>query len=586
MIPEMDKKKFLPLFQECMEIAMVNPIDKLSWIARRVPMECQVLSTDPKLVLSDGFHKVACEVSKEALLNLKKYYPTIKVKDLNKCVITLLEYAPHTHLEANGTISPTLHIYDLLLRSPENQKHNTIVGKPKDLGASEDIKARAGYETSKHLKRYLVAQRDINNLPPLENILLRSTSGSLTKHFGPTKGVIKYEARKYILGDELGKNILNYSDLDYIEEKLTEEAVKDLQREKEEKRKEKEQGRKHAKQRKEKPRSLGKDIKKWVDSWKIKKEMEAKKEKPKVPNFIQEGVAKFIAKENTGTKDNSSLKSTSKMSIRKSTVSKQGTVGKRSTNPSEMKFTAKGFKNFLTWRVGSGNRDSQATDVTDLLKKSKAGTIKVDFAAPTKPTRKAFENWASAETPGKKRSLPEGVSSVRKSTTKKPKPYQAYGTLNRSIFHTFKYFLQYNEQCYMNELVHLRLIHDITEFYLSSWKLVLESWSVSSNSVSWCKYSCINTNTPEKSNITKAQTVSSFEYYRENLQREKLPQYCQHGSACTFHTRWGICQWRQRDLGRTGKRQQTLLPRQLRGPQGNKQWPHTIRLCLLYRARM
>ncbi len=63
-------------------------------------------------------------------------------------------------------------------------------------------------------------------------------------------------------------------------------------------------------------------------------------------------------------------------------------------NKSPVKFTAKGFKNFLNWRASAGNIDPEATNVGDVLKRSKAGPMKVDFPAPVPYKKKAFEGWA------------------------------------------------------------------------------------------------------------------------------------------------------------------------------------------------
>ncbi len=422
MIPELEKPKFLPLFQDCMYRSLVNTAEKMPFIEHKEPIECQVLSTHPKFVLSDGHHKVTCAIGEDAVLSLKKYHPTIRVKDLDKHVITLLKYAPHTYLDPNGSISPTLHIYDVQLRSPEKQKNNSVFGKPKELAAAEDMKATARYESSKLLRRFITGKKDVNNLPPLENYLLRrgeADSKSLPKR------IIKYESKRGTM-DDLGKCIIETSEIELVEDDLTKKAAEDLAKEKERKRKEKEHGREVASLRREKPIPLGKALNKFVDDWKIKqeKEKDKKPKKPEVPNFIKEGVASILSRKSGEAPQlavPTTLRSTSKVSVSKGTNSQRPSVIKGKANASAVKLTAKGFKNFLSWRAGAGNIDPEATNVADVLKRSKAGPMKVDFAAPAKPTRKAFEGWASAVTPSKKRSMPEEEPQSRKSTVKKPK---------------------------------------------------------------------------------------------------------------------------------------------------------------------
>ncbi len=119
------------------------------------------------------------------------------------------------------------------------------------------------------------------------------------------------------------------------------------------------------------------ELKDFVVKWKEKKAKEKakKKKNPKDPHPIP----KFV----------------------KCDPNKLTAVERGKANSSPFKCTAVGFKNFLRWRKGTGNIDPEATDVRDILKRSKAGPMKVDFAAPVKRKRKAFEGWASAVTPNK-----------------------------------------------------------------------------------------------------------------------------------------------------------------------------------------
>lgn len=375
MIPELNKERFLPLFQKGMEIPENGELDKYRYIVRRVPIECQVMSTEPRLILSDGFHKVACEVSKEAVTNLKKQYPTIKFKELTNYIITLLEYEPYTYLDEYGNIRLKLNIYNFVLNPPEKQKTNVILGSPKKLSTTSEIKAKASYETSKHLKNFLSFSKDLNTLPPLEKILLNSEDEEKVKDVVDIKSVIQCP------GDdpENKESLLNYKELEALEDVLTEEAGKLLRQQRIEEIKQKRQERRLANMRKCRLKSLSKELVSWAGTQK----------EPRKSDAISQGQIKLLSK----------TKSTPK--------------GTSTEKPSEVKYTAKGFKRFMKWL--SDSHDSADNSVSEVIDKSTPGAIKLEFAIPDKPKREQIESIR------KKRGIPSTVSSCIKSVLKKPK---------------------------------------------------------------------------------------------------------------------------------------------------------------------
>jgi hypothetical protein len=366
MIPELNKEKFLPLFQKCMEITGSVEMDKYRYIVRRVPIECQMISTEPRIILSDGFHKVACEVSKEAVTNLKKQYPTIKFKELTNYFITLLEYEPYTYLDEYGNIRLKLNIYNFVLNSPDTQNSPTfaILGSPKKLSATSEIKEKTSLETFKHLKNYLLSSKDLNDLPPLEKILLSSES---KEEVVGIKSVIQCP------GDdpEDKENLLNYKELEALEDILTEEAGKLLRRQKLEEARQKRHEHKLANMRKCRLSSLSKDLLDWVGKVKDK------------------GIKKSdaVSKGEVLTKTKSTLKGSS-----------------------EVKYTARGFKKFISWMSHSHNNEEN--NVKEVIDKATSGPIKIEFATPETRQLRSMD---------KKRGIPSTVTSCCKSVLKKPK---------------------------------------------------------------------------------------------------------------------------------------------------------------------
>ncbi len=411
MIPKMSNAKFLPLFKNAIQVcAISNPLENHKFVLREEPISCQVLSTAPKFVVSDGHHKVTCVFAKKALLNMKEYYPSIKVKDLDKQIIILQSYAPHTHPTDKGGVDPMLHIYRFTLYD-NNAKHKGaagVWGKPAELVNDENMKGQLTTETHKHWKRFISSQKMVDNVPPLEKLL---ETGQFPKS---TKTVIKFERRK-VLEDELEEELVDYSNIEEEEEEAVDLAPKVVARRKEEEKRLKEQGRKFAMQRRQRPVSLGKALEQF---------MKQKEEAPKpartiTPTAMKKGVAAIIAKEG-----NAAAARGGSVPVRRSTAAKQSVsksvrrTERKGTIPSEIKLTAKGFKSFINWKACSGNIGRGATDVTNMVKNSKAGPIKVDFEAPTRPVKKAFSDWASATSPDKKRLAPEGSVSTRKSVRK------------------------------------------------------------------------------------------------------------------------------------------------------------------------
>ena len=410
MIPPMVKPTFLPLFQNCMGNGWIDPDAKPTFIRCDTPLECQVLSTEPKFIISDGFHKVACHFTRDALISMKKDYSSTKVKELDKQFLSLTDYAPHMHPNSSDELEPVVHLYKFSIYRHDGEKDPSIFGKPKELSTAQSIKVGADTEKNKRLRKFMVGYKGTNTVPELENVLAYKPDIVFCGK------VIKYEKRKVAFADELGKELVDYSKIDILELDATKEAAELIAKEGEETKKDKDQRRKSFAERKKKPRSLGKELTEYM---RAERAREQKKQRSATPSFVKEGVAAILAKHNApSVNPQASIRSISKASIDKGATSRRETERKEKPNMSEMKFTARGFKSFMSWKASSGSFDRETTNVTDQLKKSKAGPMKIGFAAPGRPVRKAFNDWASAATPEKKRGNPEGPLLSRASTKK------------------------------------------------------------------------------------------------------------------------------------------------------------------------
>eukprot|EP00826_Nyctotherus_ovalis_P016116 TRINITY_DN14643_c0_g1_i3.p1 TRINITY_DN14643_c0_g1~~TRINITY_DN14643_c0_g1_i3.p1 ORF type:complete len:139 (+),score=11.44 TRINITY_DN14643_c0_g1_i3:58-474(+) len=103
---KMTREKFLPLFRHCMNASYDSPLLSVY----NSPLDCQVIIRGSEIFLSDGFHIVLCEFTKDAMIIIKQYYPLTNLKDLDKNVITLLEYMPIMFSERRH--SPVVRVYD------------------------------------------------------------------------------------------------------------------------------------------------------------------------------------------------------------------------------------------------------------------------------------------------------------------------------------------------------------------------------------------------------------------------------------------------------------------------------------------
>jgi len=382
----MKKEKLLPLFKHYMITSFTNE----SYIMYNTPLECQIISAIPNFVVSDGFHKVPCLLTKEAMIKMKENYPTVMIRSLKNYIITLDEYGPHTILDKH--IHPILHIYKFTLRSLELQDYHTIIGKPKEIVGGQDMKHIMNFETTKHMKNSLLNKISPDNVPPLEPALIHN---KLLRSLGQ---VITYEGKKAIR-DNAGKITYSSETLERMEDSLIEAASRRLAIQKDKRRRQKEQARRVARQLKEKPKSLSKDLIAWENDSKIKKGESSNE-------IIKEGVAKVIARENAN------------LSTDKTANSSCGTVEK--SNIAEMKFNANEFKNFIKWKSNAPNHDSESNNVKELLEKEESEIIRLSFIASSKSPKKAFDEWITSAPPGK-REFSEGANSSKKSSGKKLK---------------------------------------------------------------------------------------------------------------------------------------------------------------------
>eukprot|EP00826_Nyctotherus_ovalis_P001154 TRINITY_DN10148_c0_g2_i1.p1 TRINITY_DN10148_c0_g2~~TRINITY_DN10148_c0_g2_i1.p1 ORF type:complete len:242 (+),score=26.86 TRINITY_DN10148_c0_g2_i1:67-726(+) len=205
-------------------------------------------------------------------------------------------------------------------------------------------------------------------VPPLEGILMKKMRHDI-------ENPIKYE--------EVRKKKVSYSMmiLEHIEDYLTEEAGKLLRMKKQLLIKQRELARKMFRERKERPMPLENSLASWANKYKAKMDSSAKDH----PRLAKRRAARPKLK---------------------------GSKFELSPNASEVKFNAKEFKTFLSWRNEA--RDIEDNDVSSVLKQS--GEIKVDFAPPKSPPIRT-----SLDSPAKKRKFPDSTGSDRSSIDKRYK---------------------------------------------------------------------------------------------------------------------------------------------------------------------
>ena len=407
MIPELKEPKFMPMFISCFMQATNPPGPEHLFLTKtHEPIECQVVSTKPKFIVSDGYHKVTCIFTNKSIVSLKRGYQQVSIKDLEKKFIILKKYTPCTNLLEGNKLELALVLLDITLCSLECNKADRVKGKPAELEEEDEVKACGISEVNKHLKKNLQRYKKlIASTPQLENILRNKTTDcpNLVIKFDENEG--PYEGA------------VDYNSIEKIEEHAAEQAREELEAEKQMNKKLKEQQRRKFAERRKAPKSLNKEL----ASLYVKTFGSGSAKKKAVSAQVQKQIADIISiedKEVISTPMGTKKRSTSKaMSVSKS-------VKETEKKQSVYKITARGFKGFIDWKACVGNVDHEAANVSEVLKKAKPGSIKVDFETPAKPGRKAFSNWVESITPEKKRLYPEDIpskSSLAKSSAKKGK---------------------------------------------------------------------------------------------------------------------------------------------------------------------
>eukprot|EP00826_Nyctotherus_ovalis_P022739 TRINITY_DN1756_c0_g2_i2.p1 TRINITY_DN1756_c0_g2~~TRINITY_DN1756_c0_g2_i2.p1 ORF type:complete len:337 (+),score=109.33 TRINITY_DN1756_c0_g2_i2:29-1012(+) len=294
-----------------------------------------------------------------------------------------------------------LHIYNFSLYPLDQQNNSSVIGKPKEINGGQEMRYEAGFEIMKHMKGSLLNKVSPDKSPFLESTLFNS------KHSKLLGNVIAYESKKAVR-DKAGKVIYTSEALEKMEDSLIEAAGRRLAIQKEKSQEQKERARNLARQLRGKPRPLELDLITWANDCKPKKENTN-------TDIVKEGVAKIIARED-GSKNNDKINS--KIPGDKVVNSSCGTVEKSSV--SEVKFDAKGFKNFLSWRSSAHNHDSEENNVKDLLIQSNTEAIEVNIVVAKKAPKCAFDGWLTS-CADKKRDYSEGANSSKKPSAKKPK---------------------------------------------------------------------------------------------------------------------------------------------------------------------
>jgi hypothetical protein len=327
---------------------------------------------------------------------MKEDYPMVTIRSLKNYMVTLNEYGPHTVLDKH--IRLNLHIYNFTLDSLEEQNSHSIIGKPKEIVGGQEMKCGINFEITKHIRSSLLNKISPDNTLPLEPVIIHN---KLLKSLGT---IITYEGKK-TPKDNAGKIIYSSEVLERMEDSLIEAANKRLARLKNWKMRQKELARRVARQQREKPTSLTKDLVLWAKEYKIKKE-EMHTDTIAI-HHIKEDVAKVIARGKANLNNE-------KTKGDKLVNSSYGTIEK--SNISEVKFDARGFKNFLSWRY---DHDGESNSVKELLVES-SEVIQLGFVASTKPPKKAFDGWHTSLPPGKRESS-DGANSSKKSLSKRIK---------------------------------------------------------------------------------------------------------------------------------------------------------------------
>jgi len=338
---------------------MLNSSSGSSLVIYKTPLECQVISTAPEFIITDKSHKVSCEFTKDAIIAMKQYYPSIRLQDLINRSIILLEYAPYTRLGKKLHILLRVYSFCLIV----DQQSVNEVETPREIVRGKGIHFSVNLEVQRHIKMSLLNNVVTDRVPPLEGILMEKISYS-------NGGSIKYEESKGVAKDYAGRVSYSSRVIEHIEDDLTEAASKLLATQRRSKREQKNLARRLFKRLREKPVSLEKALIKWADSYRAKRKVQ--------PNLKR--------KDNMNTK--TTLQNSDTTFIPDNFSKKEDSGG---ANVSEMKFNVEEFKEFLNWKAKDHNHDKEDNNVGSVLKQS--GDIRISFTHPKSTPMKAFHNW-------------------------------------------------------------------------------------------------------------------------------------------------------------------------------------------------
>lgn len=338
------------------------------------PLECQAIVKDSETFLSDGFHTVLCEFTDNAMIAMRHYYPTVSLKDLDKNLITLLEYRPIILSERRH--SPVIRVYDFCI-DPVG-----VVGNPKNIAEDCEMRRIINFERQRHVRQQLLNSDFVNNLPPLEEIIMgnrgdaesRSTSCERDRHDKATQVVFE---------DIIGRDT-----------SCTEESK-----------------RREAKERRErnKAKKLFKELSKGVEE-------QRKPMKDGIRADRSFGLAKRrvdrAAPINPISPPKTSFRNSFNWRLDKqeNSVMNENAHSERD-NSSEAKRYVKEFKNLFKW-----NKKELGCHSSNIKSAAKESAL-ADFAASGRPFKKLFKKCDTA-LKEKKRKAPENADSYKKSTKK------------------------------------------------------------------------------------------------------------------------------------------------------------------------
>lgn len=136
-IPELTESLILPVFKQFFEDFEEDSEKTLLDSKKSSPIGCQVITVDPIFTISDGFHIISCEFTREAIYQFKYWYPTDSVKNLTQHFLMINKYTPIVNINKENKLVCSLRIHEVEYH-PDGYKFAPIQGSPVPLSQSSD----------------------------------------------------------------------------------------------------------------------------------------------------------------------------------------------------------------------------------------------------------------------------------------------------------------------------------------------------------------------------------------------------------------------------------------------------------------